>query len=251
MTEYSIIIPFYKKLLEFKLVFPLNWRHLKKLDCEVVICMDDPHDERELLDLIKTFDGKFRVIINREPHSWRPPSRAINVGIKNALGQYIIVISPESAFDNLLLYRLISSSNEKSFSIGKLKKAQLEDLAAGNSVETVSCKINNSFGYYGSICIKKSILESVNGYDESLIYWGGDDDNLRARLKLIGYKQNLIDSYIVHFENDSSPKRGERSSDPDYYKQLLNPSSPITNNEGWGDTFQEVVHDWVQGDKNG
>lgn len=246
MVRHSFVMPFYKKIREFKLVFPHNWKHLKKMNCEIVICMDDPEGEEELLSFIDQFDGKFKIVINRKEHPWRNPSKAINVGIRHSSGEKIIVTSPESAFDNLILHRLDSESGENCFAIGRLKISSVRNLFYEETIESISSKAK-ALGHYGSICVYKEYLEAIHGYDESLTYWGGDDDNIRARLRLIGCKPKRVDSYVVHFEDKLSPKRGGKSPEWKYYEKIMRPSSALANHEGWGNAFQEIIYDWTKG----
>lgn len=37
---------------------------------------------------------RWKVVVNDEPHPWRPPHRAINVGLRDATGHYVLEASP-------------------------------------------------------------------------------------------------------------------------------------------------------------
>jgi glycosyltransferase involved in cell wall biosynthesis len=247
----SLIIPFYKKLKEFQLVFPHNSKLLQEFEHEIIIVMDHDESEKELIDFIKSQNHNFRIIINRHKHAWRPPCKALNVGIRHAKGDKVVVISPESAFESNLLKRLVEASDNNIFAVGGLKYADLSWIKPNITIDDISSNIEFRYNlYYGSICASRSLFEKVRGYDESLVHWGGDDDNLRARFMLAGAKKTILEeSYIVHFQEnfDGNVKRTHpaRIYDMSYYDRICNPTQIQVNNKGWGVDFNEIIYDWV------
>ena len=50
--DVSVVIPFYKKMAEFRRVFPLNRKYFERNGIEVVIVLDTPLESEELLSYI-------------------------------------------------------------------------------------------------------------------------------------------------------------------------------------------------------
>lgn len=75
----SVIIPFYKKMEEFRRVFPINRKYFERNGIEVVIVLDTPDEREELLSYIMQFPFiNWRVIMNDKPHDWRNPAKPLN-----------------------------------------------------------------------------------------------------------------------------------------------------------------------------
>lgn len=240
--DVSVILPFYKKIDEFKKVLPLNAAFFQRNGIEVVISMDDDSQEDELISLIRQYPFiNWKVIINRQKHEWRNPCKAINVGIKNSSKKYILVCSPESEFftDAIFLMRRMLEYYENHFAIGTVTFAYGYEV----SEENLSFHIP-----YGSIMAKKEDLIAIKGYDEALNKWGGDDDNIRARLEFNGVKKLLMPEVkLIHREDDPV---GEVKR---FNKRKLIPTEIEMNiffplkacvNDIWGEDYSEVIFDW-------
>jgi hypothetical protein len=102
--------------------------------------------------------------------------------------------------------------------------------------------------YYGSICLSREDMASIHGYDESLHEWGGDDDNLRIRLRRSGVRMiHADDVRILHlsFEPRASRWSGAEKSHAEIEKAFL-PVAVKANPDGWGRDFSRIIHDWLQ-----
>lgn len=53
--DLSIVMPFYKRLAEFKRVFPSKAKYYERNGIEVVIVADEPTEEDGILDYIRTY----------------------------------------------------------------------------------------------------------------------------------------------------------------------------------------------------
>lgn len=240
--DVSVILPFYKKIDEFKKVLPLNAAFFQRNGIEVVISMDEDSQESDLMLLIRQYPFiNWKVIINKQKHEWRNPCKAINVGIKNASKKYILVCSPESEFytDAIFLMRRKLEYYENHFAIGTVAFAYGYEIS----------KENLSFHMpYGSIMAKKEDFFAIKGYDETLNKWGGDDDNLRARFELKGVlKFFMPEVKLIHREDDPE---GEVKR---FNKRKLIPSEIEKNiffplkacvNYVWGEDYSNVNLDW-------
>lgn len=239
----SVILPFYKKLQDFKRILPLNARYFQRNGIEVIIVMDDPEDEENLVSFIKQYPLiNWRVIINRQPHPWRNPAKAINVGIRAATKDYIMVCSPESMFqsDVIFMLRYVAENYQDCFTIGKV---------AFRSHNTVQNALLESFLLYGSLMVNRKHLEQVSGYSENFEQWGGEDDNLRAKLEYIGLKKILVnEAILVHYEdktNGHNDRSKQSKSLPlNIKKKAYIPDLNDYQNTIWGTDFSEIIYDY-------
>ena len=104
---------------------------------------------------------------------------------------------------------------------------------------------------YGSIMVCKEDLMKIGGYDESLLLWGGDDDNIRARLEMSGLKKLFLPEVrLIHREkgNDGFEKRKEKRFSIPVNDELETyfPDSLKVNQTGWGEDFDDIIYDWQQ-----
>jgi hypothetical protein len=231
-----------------------------------VLTLDEPSETEQVLQLIGAYgDIRWRVIVNDRDHEWRLPARAINVGIRNAIGDRVMICSPEAAFEtnvpDLMMNALRNSTNAAVLGCVQFSTfARLEE--NGGSVERTSAEpdpglksgkatiLKQARMYYGSIGIAREALVSVGGYDESLTKWGGDDDNLRIRLKRSGLRIICSDKIrILHlsFEPRLSRWQGEDKTRAEI-DRMFTPVSIKANPGGWGEDFSRVVYDWTAAD---
>ncbi len=240
--DLSIVMPFYKKINEFRSVLPHNAQFFQRNGIEVILSMDESSQEEELINLIKEYSLiNWRIVVNRTKHSWRNPAKAINVGIKHATKQFIMVCSPESEF-----------LTDAIFQMRKTLEYYPTHFVIGTVVFTFEKEDVNRSPYYlpyGSIMVRKKDFFVVKGYDESLITWGGDDDNIRARLELSGIKKMLMPEVkLAHREHNENEllKRAEKRNQIAFDKEIdiFYPSNIIANGDKWGTDFDEVIYDW-------
>lgn len=253
----SIILPYYKKLREFSVAASINAPYFAKSDCEVVLVLDEPSQERQVLDSVRKLDHvKWLVIVNDNEHTWRPPCCAQNVGIRHASGDFILLADPESVFatdavslalDNLQRY-------VDAFLVGCVTFATFARMkqAAGMDLETIFHTVQRKLSiplFYGSLCVRRTDLIAVNGYDESLKKWGGDDDNLRLRLMMNGLKmQPIPEMKLLHLSYEAR-LQGQASRHVVQHTQqekrrIRNPRSAVANRSGWGQDFDRIALDW-------
>ena len=241
-------MPFYKKITEFKSVLPKNAVYLQRNGIEVIIVMDSVEEKEELLSLIKNYPFiKWKVIVNHKIHDWRNPAPVLNVGIKHASNSYILVCSPESEMLTDVIYLLrktfIDYSDFPHYAYGRVCYVDQEVITYNNY---------DSFSYipFGSIMAKKEDLVSIQGYDESFTKWGGDDNNLRARLELVGVKGLYVEkSMMIHrdINNPLGKKRRTLSIDKLTVAQLRHffyPTSSTPNTDDWGCDFNDIIFDY-------
>lgn len=253
-VELSVIIPYYKKFHSFLIAISHNY-WFKDPRVEVVLVLDEPSEEALIRDLIiENFsEVKFRVIVNNKDHDWRPPCKALNVGLKFSKGKYIGVISPETILlfpDYNYIFERLRDLDSDIFITGFVNDYCIEDSYPG--IDEYGCGYFEAYnGYknkrplpmnYGSFFVRKELLEKIKGWDESRKVWGGDDDNVRLRLYDIGVKK-IPDPKIKAMHNIEKKLT----------KKFINKSEGTKsivynfNQEPYGEDFSNVVYDWSSG----
>ncbi|MBE0674326.1 MAG: glycosyltransferase family 2 protein [Bacteroidales bacterium] len=250
--EVSLVMPFYKKLREFKKVLPLNARILQRNGIEVLVVMDEPSEEAGLLELIFKYPFiNWKVIVNDKIHNPRNPSKVLNVGIRNATKKYVMVSSPETLMytDVIFQLRSILEYYPEHYAIGTVAFIQEDANVTNETVKTYW------FLPYGSFMARKEYLERVTGYDESFEEWGGDDDNIRKRLDMIGISKLLVpESKSLHLEKElrlADRTKISRSFAPAQMRKINYPDIAEANGQDWGSDFNRISYDWQNNNYSG
>ena len=249
----SVVLPFYRRFLAFRQALAHNAQWLARDGLEVVVAMDDPADERELVELARAHPGiRWKIVVNDVPHPWRPPCRAINVGLRHASGRYVFVASPESAYAGDAPGIALDAVKDfpGGIAVGRVEFASFRDLRWGRSIAQHFAEIATPsptiVSYYGSICAPRAAFEAIHGYDEALDGWGGDDDNVRIRLEMAGGTLLACDRVrLLHLSFDDRRHGRNARHDPDPGATLakLAPENAIANRDGdWGREFSRVAY---------
>jgi hypothetical protein len=204
----TILIPFFHKLDLFKIAFPLNEKFLRE-EHEVLIVVDEPISGKFLESYLSERNGNYtyRIISNPNEHTWRNPAKALNVGIRHAVGDYIIVMSPESICVTdvyHLLYQGCMLSG--TFTFGQVSFLGQDELFVPDMLAS-----QRKTYPYGSVCFKKEHLYLLRGYNEQLNGWGGEDDELRIRYTALFGQEglNISEALIMH-QSHERPVTGIR-----------------------------------------
>lgn len=206
----SIVLPFFRKLEEFRRVLPINHPYFARDEIEVVIALDENSEEHGLLELLRQYpDVRWKVLVNDVPHAWRPPCRAINVGIRHAAGSHVLICSPESAFVGDVPAQMLKivHKHPDSIALGRVGFAGFDQLSGNRSLEEIydaAVPLELKFRtFYGSVCGPKAAFEAVRGYDEEFRKWGGDDDNLRVRMEMAGFRLMAFpEARLLHLDSE-------------------------------------------------
>jgi hypothetical protein len=252
----SLVVPYYNKLAEFRMVLSHNARWIDRDDVELVLVLDEPSEEAQVLALLdRSPQVKARVIVNDRPHEWRTPCVPINVGIRAALGRFVFISSPESAFVGDVPSRAIEvlSGRPDDVLIGRVAWVTFEEARSHPAHKLFAAVIANRGGfgfaadYYGSIAASRELFHAVRGYDESLGGWGGDDDNIRARLSKHGALLMLDRSLRLLHLSEGTPQRDRLPPEISRgeVQRVFDPRSAEANPEQWGAEFGRVARDWA------
>jgi len=240
--DLSIVLPYFKKYREFSKVLPLNAKYFQRNGIEVLLVLDEDSEAELILELIDQYPLiNWVVLVNRETHEWRNPAKAINVGIKHSSKRFIMVCSPESylATDAIYYLRYYLHFHENVFAIGNVYFTN--DLSAN--------VLSQDKYPYGSLMIEKKRLVDVGCYSELYDSWGGDDDNVRAKLEYFGYKKLIVsEALLAHYEDTvygmSLRKRKSQQIADDIYFLTFYPSRKNFTQNDWGLNFSEKLIDY-------
>lgn len=252
----SIVMPFYRKRAEFERVLAHNAAYWARPGIEVVIALDEPSEESALQRLLDRFaQVRWKLLVNDRAHDWRPPCCAINAGVRQAAGRYLLIHSPESAYvgDAPAIALSAAMAGARHVAIGRVGFARFEALeAAGGSVEAAFAEAVPEALYlrtfYGSLCCAREAFDDVGGYDEALQVWGGDDDNFRVRLEMAGWQlQAAATLRLLHLSFE--PRNGGERFDPDNDWRRCTPETARANlghpdgTDAWGRDFGRLARD--------
>ncbi len=239
----SIVLPWFRKLSEFRQVLPLNAPYFARPGIEVILVLDEPSEEDGLLALIDQHRQiRWQVLVNDQPHSWRPPCCAINVGLRHARGQRVLVASPESAFVSDVPFIALRAAidHPQAAILGQVAHARFDEIDSRDSLVPVySGKLTDPMHYrtfYGSLCAPLEALQRIGGYDESIDSWGGDDDNLRVRLEMAGHANVLCPAMQLLHLADAARDGGEWYDEDNDFRRC-SPTRARANGKQWGRDF--------------
>lgn len=236
----SIVIPFYKRAEQFAAALKYNAPYLAKPDYEIVLVVDEPTQQEQVLKIVEAYAGlNWKVLLNPNDHAWRNPSPPLNVGIRHATGDHVLVTSPESMFVTDVPSILLNAIEGKEvFAIGRVRWCS--ELHA-RMLTPVKAFAEVEAAYYGSICVAREYLLAIRGYDESLTAWGGDDDNLRRRLQLHGIAPlKCPDAKLIHFIDEPREVLADRHIAS--LDAILFPRVAAVNDENWGTDFNQIIY---------
>ncbi|MGJ7568742.1 glycosyltransferase family 2 protein [Variovorax sp. GB1R11] len=254
----SVVMPFYRKLAEFERVVALNAPSWSRAGIEVVVALDDNAEESGLQRVLARFPAVcWTLVVNDRPHPWRPPSCAINVGVRHSAGRFVFVHSPESAYvgDAPAIALHAAMAGERGVAIGRVGFARFGALQeAQGAGQDMAAPLRTLFAhavpdalylrtFYGSLCCAREAFDAVGGYDESLAEWGGDDDNFRVRLEMAGWQlKACAELKLLHLSFDA--RDGGELFDLDNDWARCTPQAARANGDAtgdWGRDFARIA----------
>ena len=258
----SLILPSYRRsdLLELGL-FSLAQQSFQ-YDLEVIVINDGIVDETYAV--VEKYQGKLNIKYIFTGHrnlkvkpKFRSPSIAINVGIKSATGDIIILSNPEvfhlNNTVNLIVELLVNNrkilSTPKHVYFDNTKETRdylsenhtldiPENILSTLEANTHRCSYASKLPF--CMGMWKQEIVDIGGYDEDLgIGWACDDDDIVDRLILNGLNFHYCEAKVIHLYHDKQYNRENRTTDPDYLNNLKifkERKGQIIRNQGkdWG-----------------
>lgn len=248
----SIIICFYEKIDYLKCC--LDSLKNSSNDFDEVVVADDGSGERVVREIKKyTEDYSFPIV-----HAWHPRNGARraacrNNGIRHAAGDYLIFLDADFAVLPHAIKSHVDAAKPGWFAAGRCKYSTeeqtgkifsgpistglLESIYAELPEEPI-LKEHREFMRYGILrklrlasirkqtfgghfSIHKKDIESVNGYDENYVGWGGEDQDIAMRLVLAGFRGTSVikNARILHLwhPKDMGDKHWREGGNTEYF----------------------------------
>ncbi len=243
--DVSVIMSFYKQHDEFSCILPRNAQYLQRNGIEVIIVMDEPTEQKKMLNLIKQYPFiNWKLIVNEREHSSRNRARSLNVGIKHATKKYILQVDPEVEYytDIILQMRQLLEYYPRHYALASRAYVSSDLEISNKNIDLFP------FMFCGNIMVQRRYLEQLNGYDESFLKWGGENDNLRARLNQIGLKKLILpEAKTLHRKKEINlfwRKEEEKRHSNSEFRKMFYPQESLANNSSWGEEFDTTIYNW-------
>ena len=228
------------------------------IDFETIIINDGIEDDTERicnlyhnrLNIKYLFTGQR----NNKEIKFRSPSIALNIGIKQATGDIIILTCPEVFYLNETIKKIIAplltnkkilstpnfvyfdNTNQltnKLFSSPKIPKNFMDMIEHSTARCKYGRKLPLCMGMY------KQELLKIGGYDEDFTGWGADDDDIVERLVLNGLNYHYTNAKIIHLYHKKQYDRKNKINNKEYLHNLelyKKRKGTIKRNQGkeWG-----------------
>lgn len=199
---------------------------IKGLDAEIIVVDNNSQDDS--CEMVKTKFPNVKLIENKENLGF---SKGNNIGVKQAIGEYLCVLNPdtvvaENTFKTLLVFA------EKQNNLG-IVGCKLID-GNGNylpeskrNVPITKIAINKALGnskyYYANhlkeneigktdvfvgafMLLKRGVYNHVNGFDEDYFMYGEDID-LSYKIKKAGFQSFYYgEATVIHYKGESTLK---------------------------------------------
>ncbi|MCK9281750.1 MAG: glycosyltransferase [Melioribacteraceae bacterium] len=217
-----------------------------------VIVVDNASKDDSANKINKDFNG-IHVISNKENRGF---PKAVNQGIAEAKGDYILILNNDTVVTAGWLERMIEAaeSDPKIGIVGPIsnevsglqkdndaKYETIEEMSqyAGKVKEKNAGELFN-FPRVAFLCtlIKREVINEIGGLDERFSPGNYEDDDFCLRTQMAGYKTVIAkDVFIHHFGSKSFKANGIEA-----YKERLNINREIFIDK-WGATPDEI---WIQ-----
>jgi spore coat polysaccharide biosynthesis protein SpsF len=135
---------------------------LSKALYEIVVIDDGSTDKTR--EILKNFGTEIRCVKGKDLGA----VKAINLGIKNSRGQYIILLDSDDYFERNALYEMLSAIEEVNADFVYCN--YFEKIIEGGYLNIVDLNDNLFHSVAGGILIKKTLIEEMGGYDENFIF---------------------------------------------------------------------------------
>ena len=215
---FSIIVPTYNRAEELRhCLHSIAKQEFR--DFEVLVCDDGSKDHTR--DVVESFEKSGMNVRYFYNDNWGGPAYPRNIGIANARAEWVCFLDSDDSWYPAKLKECVAYINDfdficHSFDItdgavikGRMstkslnKNAFVRLMTRGNSIVT------------SSVCVRREIVQSLNGFPEDKALVAVEDFDLWLRISRAGYRmkvlENCLGSYLVHGNNISNS--GEKDID--------------------------------------
>lgn len=266
MIRVSVVLPCYCRpdLLHWGLTGLAT--QVTSFDFEVLVINDGIDDEtsnvcRKHVSSFRALRYYFSGQRNMSKPQPRSPGHALNVGIRRAAGEVVVVGCPESylltpntlevmsqpLFDGIkvmtgpgeildddgkFLARLVNSGAHNESTVDYLRDLRRKQIAAGNNPFIVNPKAP----YF--MAFPRDVLWQIGGYDENFENGGCEDNDLTGRMETLGYRFSFAtEATLVHLFHTRLTDQ-ERIKLPSYQRNWHRWKDQI------GQPYRNREHEW-------
>lgn len=221
---------------------------------EVVVTDDGSQDETEQLVRRFAAHAAFPVHFTTHPHDGFQLARCRNEGVAASTAPYLLFLDGDCLIppDHLQLHlarsrpgyamagycALLDEQTSRGITEEQIRAGQFRRWdtwteswklwkmhAKARFYESIGDRLRPKL-FGGNIGIARADYERVNGYDESFVGWGCEDDDLRLRLRAAGIRVGSIlghthTYHLWHPKAPSAPRTWSEGANVDYLKRPL------------------------------
>jgi glycosyl transferase family 2 len=159
-------------------------------------------------------------------------SHSRNLGARFATGEILVFIDADTLLQPDFLSSVRSKLRDNSFLTTSMALAGEKDYGSGAGL----------MGYGGIIGCWKKDWEAARGFDESMVGWGGEDDDFRRRLRARGLTPLLFDLTLCHAIDHDEISRTE------FYREQKKGLSSSLNQQRGENPLRHLSPDFGAGD---
>jgi len=161
-------------------------------------------------------------------------SHSRNLGARAATGEILVFIDADTILQPGFLSSVRRTLRRNSFMTTSMVLAGEKDYGSGAGL----------MGYGGIIGCWKKDWEAVRGFDETMVGWGGEDDDFRRRLRGRGLTPLLFDLTLCRAMDHDEASRTE------FYQEEKKGISSSINRQRGEDPLRRLSPDFGLGDIN-
>jgi len=196
------------------------------VNIEAEIIVIDNNSEDDSCAMVKSVFPEVKLIENKENFGF---SKGNNIGVAEAKGEYLCILNPDTVVAEDTFTKLLTFSNGKD-NIGAVGCKLINGVGAflpesKRNIPYVKAAfkklLGNSSNYYANhlseqqtgeidilvgafMFLKKTVYDSVGGFDEDYFMYGEDID-LSYKILKAGYKNHYFgDATVIHFKGEST-----------------------------------------------
>jgi GT2 family glycosyltransferase len=200
------------------------YKAVEKIEAEIIVVDNNSHDNS--CKMVRELFPKTILIENKENFGF---SKANNIGVSRARGEYICILNPDTVVGEDTFIKLLEFSNHKDElgivgcklinGVGSfLQESKRNIPSAISSLKKILGFSNNYYAHHlvndeiGEVDIlvgafmflKRTCYEEVGGFDEDYFMYGEDID-LSYRTLMAGYKNYYFgETSCIHFKGEST-----------------------------------------------